>query len=111
MDWIDKLIEQAPWAAALTILVVFFLRYQIKREDSYRSTVKELIDDFREQAQSCCNAQIKAAEVMERSAIAMEASSQAVSELHDAMQEMKGVIQNCHLAALHWRRQAGEGLA
>jgi len=43
MEWMDKLIEQAPWAAALTVVVVVFVRY-LKIETQARTKKDELYD-------------------------------------------------------------------
>jgi len=66
LDYLEKLIEQAPWAAALTIVVIVFVRYlksesdaRRKRDEAHDKTVKQLIKDFETGTQECHQVQLK----------------------------------------------------
>ena len=118
MDEVFKnLIDQAPWAAALLVLVVIFVRYLSKRDTDHNDTVKRIVaahdarigtmvGDFTSHSEQCATVQQESIKATERNTVLLE-------DLRTVCRDLNTSISTCQQAQTLWKEtlQKGSGKA
>jgi ascorbate-specific PTS system EIIC-type component UlaA len=98
MEWLETL-KDSPFAAAIVLVVVFFIRYlhkenasRAKRDEAADKRVHELSEAFREAAKGCHETQLISVAATEKNTAVMRGVQQVMGDVEQSIKEMNGLI-------------------